>query len=88
MRDILKRGQEFTDFIKSQVPISARNLKVTTDIDLALKCYKEDPKDKSKLALKQKSIHSFFTKTAKNQFWNENPRHLRRTRSVECTKIV
>ena len=65
LKEILKRGQEFTDLINDLDPIHERQVRVIKDIDKALRCYKEEALEKSKIVTnlaKQSKVTSFFTK--------------------------
>ena len=58
----MKKGQEFTDFIKEQDPNVERQAKIIKLIDDSLECYKEEAKEKSKNVVKQTKVYNFFTK--------------------------
>ena len=60
LQEILKKGQEFTDFIRELDPIVKRKSKITKSIEEYLKCYKEEASEKSK-EVKQTKVTNFFT---------------------------
>ena len=65
MQEILKKGQEFSDFIRELDPIVKRKSKVTKVIQESLKCYKEEASEKSK-GVKQTKMTTFFTNVEQN----------------------
>ena len=62
LKEIVKKGQEFTDFIKEVDPNVDRQSKIIKIIFDSLKCYKEEAKEKSKNVVKQTKVYNFFTK--------------------------
>ena len=59
LEEILKKGQEFTDFIKELDPIVERKSKVTKLIDESLKCYKKEALEKfQKVVIQPKMTNS------------------------------
>ena len=62
LKEILKKGQDFTEFISELDPILERNSRVKNLIDDSLKCYREEAKEKSK-KVQQKKISDFFKKS-------------------------
>ena len=66
LKEILRKGQEFNDFIKDLDPIFERHSKITKGFDDLLKCYKEEALEKAKKAVKQSKLENFFTKAVQN----------------------
>ena len=69
LKEILRKGQEFNDFIKDLDPIFERHSKITKSFDDLLKCYKEEALEKAKKVVKQSKqtkLETFFTKAAQN----------------------
>ena len=62
LKEILRKGQEFTDFIKELDPNVKRQSKIIKIIDDSLGCYKEEAKEKFKNVVKQTKVYNFFTK--------------------------
>ena len=79
LKEIVRKGQEFTDLIKELDPNVERQSKIIEIIDDCLKCYKEEAKEKSKNDAKQTNVHNFFTKlsskpkeSARNSFYSNS----------------
>ena len=66
LKEIVLKGQEFTNFIKDLDPVYERQSKITKNIENSLKCYREEAKEKEKNAVKQTKIGNFFTKLNKH----------------------
>ena len=67
LKEILRKGQEFNDFIKDLDPIFERHSKITKSFDDLLKCYKEEALEKAKKVVKQQSkLEKFFSKAGQN----------------------
>ena len=62
LKEILRKGQKFTDFIKELDPNVKRQSKIIKIIDDSLGCYKEEAKEKFKNVVKQTKVYNFFTK--------------------------
>ena len=62
LQEILRKGQDFMDFIQDQDPIVERQSKVTSVIEESLKCYREEATEKAKKVVKQTKLDNFFTK--------------------------
>ena len=62
LKEIVRKGQDFTDFIKELDPNVERQSKIIKIIDDSLRCYKEEAKEKSKNVVKQTKVYNFFTK--------------------------
>ena len=75
----MKKGQEFTDFIKEQDPNVERQAKIIKLIDDSQECYKEEAKEKSKNDAKQTKVNNFVAKlsskpkeSARNSFYSNS----------------
>ena len=69
LREILRKGQDFNDFVRDLDPIVERHSKITKDFDNLLKCYKEEALEKEKKAVKQSKqskLENFFSKAVQN----------------------
>ena len=53
LQEILRKGQDFMDFIQDQDPIVERQSKVTSVIEESLKCYREEATEKAKKVVEQ-----------------------------------
>ena len=62
LKEIVRKGQEFTHFIKKQDLNVERQSKIIKIIDDSLRCYKEETKEKSRNVVKQTKVYNFFTK--------------------------
>ena len=62
LKEIVRKGQEFTNFIKKLDPNVERQSKIIKIIDDSLGCYREEAKEKSKNVVKQTKVYNFFTK--------------------------
>ena len=61
LKEILRKGQDFNDFIKDLDPIFERHSKITKSFDDLLKCYKEEALEKAKKVVKQTKMEKFFS---------------------------
>ena len=77
LQEILKKGQEYVDFIKDLDPILERKCKVTKNIEESLRCYKEEALEKSKNMKKQSKMTNFFIKTGEfSKMWSDTSNDL------------
>ena len=62
LQEILRKGQEFTNFISDLDPIIQTQSKVKKVIDESLRCYREEALEKSKKVVKQTKLELFNKK--------------------------
>ena len=88
LKEIVRKGQEFTDFIKELDPNVERQSKIVKIIDDCLRCYKEEAKEKFKNDAKQTKVNNFFTKPSSKPSSSTNRKIALEKVTDELLKLV